>query len=353
MSIQNPCPDVAAELSSFVEEETPSSDVAAELPSFIEEEAEVIRDRMQRNSRRCITPKSTWIKRRHEDLVRNRIILLKSFEKEIMKETNGPDWEEEAFDPKRHWRRRRPIFVTCVRNVVPGNSARASIMVPSRTTDSYLLLTGPSRPVMIIDPVTFEVDLKVKGETESEDKILSLKIFHKRVDDFLNLRHFSSKRSTVEFAFAVDLEAVEATVDSVKIISGSWPGHLRGRVVSRTTNIAQKDVVLLDSRDGRMPIASDGKIELSRSVLSVPVGGELTICVEAFKVGDKSVVEKVNFKQLDAGWSQATCYLGFCEVQINVAWSLFTRNKDMQSRIKAGILSNLAKAHNMLSKDNV
>ncbi|KAK3150971.1 hypothetical protein QOZ80_3AG0239990 [Eleusine coracana subsp. coracana] len=39
--------------------------------------------------------------RRHKDLVRDRIILLKSFEKEIMKETNGPDWGEEAFDPKR------------------------------------------------------------------------------------------------------------------------------------------------------------------------------------------------------------------------------------------------------------
>lgn len=218
-----------------------------------------------------------------------------------------------------------------------------------RLQDSYLLLIGPSRPVMIIDPVTFEVDLKVKGETELEDKILSLKVFHKRYHDFINLKRCFSMRSTIDFAFAVDLEAVEATVDSVKVISGSWPDHLRGRVVSRTTRIAQKDVVLLDSRDGRMPIASDGKIELSRRVLSVAVGGELTICVEASKVGDKSIVEKVNFKQQDHGWSPTTClHLGFCEVEINVAWSLFTRNKDTQSRIKAGIRSSLDKARSIL-----
>lgn len=80
--------------------ENPSSDVAAELPSFVGEEAEVARDRVNRSIRRSFTPAPTWIRRRQEDLVNNRITLLKSMEKEIIKDLNFSEWEED-FDPKR------------------------------------------------------------------------------------------------------------------------------------------------------------------------------------------------------------------------------------------------------------
>lgn len=52
----------------------------------------------------------------------------------------------------------------------------------------------------------------------------------------------------------------------------------------------QEDIVLLDSRDGRMPITCDGEIELSRNVVTVELRGELIFHVVASQVRDKSDV---------------------------------------------------------------
>ena len=43
--------------------------------------------------------------------------------------------------------------------------------------DSLLELRGPSRAVLMLDPLEFEIDLKVKGKEESEDTILCCKYF--------------------------------------------------------------------------------------------------------------------------------------------------------------------------------
>ncbi|KAF8711554.1 hypothetical protein HU200_028998 [Digitaria exilis] len=141
-----------------------------------------------------------------------------------------------------------------------------------------------------------------------------------------------SKRSMLEVKFAVLYQAVEATVVSTKVVRGSWMDHYRGQVVCRNASASEEDIVLLDSRDGSMPVNSDGAVELSRSVVSVELSGLLIFHVVASRVNDEmDVIAEVSaiFTPMVGGKSKSTCDLGFCEVEITVAWSLFSTLEDL------------------------
>uniref|UniRef100_A0A0E0KX65 DUF6598 domain-containing protein n=1 Tax=Oryza punctata TaxID=4537 RepID=A0A0E0KX65_ORYPU len=148
--------------------------------------------------------------------------------------------------------------------------------------DSFLELTGPSRAILIVDPVEFDVELKVKERRESDDQILSFQLFGQN-------GVFDVKQS-----------------------------------------------VMLDTET--MPIGSDDDvIKLSRRVVTVELSGQLTVCVAATQVAGQrstrddggiaqnkapSTTDEVRFRPKKSGESCATCELGFCGVEITVAWSL-------------------------------
>ncbi|KAF0924503.1 hypothetical protein E2562_010150 [Oryza meyeriana var. granulata] len=75
----------------------------------------------------------------------------------------------------------------------------------------------------------------------------------------------------------------------------------------------------------KVVVSGDGKIELSRRVVSVEKIGELKVSVKAWEV-DSNVVENVVFTPLEAGLSNVELDIGFCKLEISVAWSLISEN---------------------------
>lgn len=190
-----------------------------------------------------------------------------------------------------------------------------------------LTLTGPTRAVVLLDPVTFEVDLKVKGITESEDKHLSYlaAAFMSSIglDSCPLKRDYSSKLSTLEFSLGLINYSLEATI-TVRVTRGSWPDGLGAQFAARTASIGHEEITLLDSRDSKVIVADDGWITLSRCVASVEVRGKLKVSVKAM-MGDTIVLTKEKgFSPKKAGKTGATLDVGFCQMDVTVAWSLIS-----------------------------
>ncbi|CAL5085843.1 unnamed protein product [Urochloa decumbens] len=194
--------------------------------------------------------------------------------------------------------------------------------------DPCLVLTGPTRAVVLMDPVTIEVKLLVKGTVESEDKILSFlavePLFCSTFYSQLLNRAYSGKLSTLEFTLGHIVSSVEATI-FLQIIDGSWPDGFSGRFVARTTSIDEDAVLLLHSGDKIVPCTDDGNVKLSRCVASVEVDEKLQVSVKA-NSADTSVEKEVVFTPKEAGRSDDTLDIGFCKIKVTVAWSLIWRD---------------------------
>ncbi|GJN22776.1 hypothetical protein PR202_gb10372 [Eleusine coracana subsp. coracana] len=190
--------------------------------------------------------------------------------------------------------------------------------------DSSLVLTGPSRAVIVLGPVTLEVELKLKGSNESEDKVLSFIAagydFHDYKDSRLMNRDYPSMLSTLEFTFAYVVRSVEATI-TVQVTEGSWPEDFHGQVTACTSSMGDKNFVLLDSGDDKVPVDPDGTVKLSRRVASVELAGELAVYVRAWQgAGDNTseIVEgKVLFKPKKSTRSFGECDVGFCILYVS------------------------------------
>ncbi|KAF8668866.1 hypothetical protein HU200_052069 [Digitaria exilis] len=195
--------------------------------------------------------------------------------------------------------------------------------------DPYLVLTGPTRAVVLMDPITIEVKLGVTGTDESEDKVLSYLGVEPYIhggslySELLN-KNYRSELSTLDFTLGHIMSSVEATI-FLQVTDGSRPDGFSCRFVTRTVSIDQEMVLLLHSGDKTVPCTDDGSLKLLRRVATVEVNGKLQVSVKAWKF-DSSVEKEVVFTPKKTGRSDDTLDIRFCKIKVTVAWSLIWRN---------------------------
>uniref|UniRef100_A0ACD5UXJ4 Uncharacterized protein n=1 Tax=Avena sativa TaxID=4498 RepID=A0ACD5UXJ4_AVESA len=167
--------------------------------------------------------------------------------------------------------------------------------------DSSLVLTGPIRSVQLIDPIIFEIELRVKGTRSSEDNVLSAQVFeYNCITQFYRagslLKYMvSAPRSTLEFKYAHLCSALEARIEAW-FSEGST--NFSMKFVARTASIDQ-DVKLMDSKGARVALCDDGFIDLSRNVVVVEGhSGELIVGAQVRQGGDEEAAKIYREKRI-------------------------------------------------------
>jgi hypothetical protein len=197
-----------------------------------------------------------------------------------------------------------------------------------------------------MDSVDFEVELKIKDRTESQDRTFISASHHYAIsrNGCLYTASFSNDCCEAELSLDRLANTVQATILGVRVVDGTWPLQWAGRVVCSNLSAKamilddqgisgisappEKQIVLLDSHGEEMPVGSDGYLHLTRKVLSVELEGSLEVVVQACKPSGQIVAQgHVNITAKQRNISKGICHLGDYKVEIVVAWSRLVRNK--------------------------
>ncbi|KAK1686107.1 hypothetical protein QYE76_046955 [Lolium multiflorum] len=200
--------------------------------------------------------------------------------------------------------------------------------------DPFLRLTGPSRAVVCEDPVSFEIQLKLKGRTESEDKaLMSSKLSYK--GDSASTLNVGNHFCNMEFCFQQLDRSVQATIVGVRVVSqrpsSSFPHGAQVLCSSLPRGFKEDDntlscpnMLLHDWKDGIR--STDGHLDLARHVVSAELRGKLKVLVKDRKSPDLTGYVLLTPKKCN--FSQATCLVGDAEVEVTVAWSLLVKDDE-------------------------
>ncbi|XBI59655.1 hypothetical protein VPH35_040679 [Triticum aestivum] len=218
------------------------------------------------------------------------------------------------------------------RNIVFSRSSRYSQEL--NEDGSSLCLTGPSRAIVALGPVDFEIELKIEEGEESQDK--ELITLSKRYDGTGTSLMFENSLCVAELKLKQLSEAVQATVLGVCVVEGDWPFEHGCRVACTLSAAADEvvadadEIVLLDCRgdDEEVRVGSDGYLHLSRSVVSVQKRGTLVVVIRTYlESGHAAQDSKVEFLAKLCQTSESECSVGNSKVKIVVAWSLLVKEK--------------------------
>uniref|UniRef100_A0ACD5TZK2 Uncharacterized protein n=1 Tax=Avena sativa TaxID=4498 RepID=A0ACD5TZK2_AVESA len=221
--------------------------------------------------------------------------------------------------------------------------------------DPYLALSGPSRVISAMDPVEFEVELKLKCRTESRD----IPLLKKRAHDscaYSGLRAilFNNYLCKTKLYLEQLGYSVQATFLSVRVVQATFKygGRVSCSSLAHEVMVADshggnvtiydppyRQVVLVDSR-GKMPVDKTGVLDLARCVVSVPLvkwneyspqyEESLKVFIQAYsQSGDIAAEAHVKLRPKLSNTSRVECVIGnSCKVEITIVWSVMPRGQD-------------------------
>jgi hypothetical protein len=179
---------------------------------------------------------------------------------------------------------------------------------------------------VFLDPVDFEIDLKVKGGVEDKERLIH-QVYTFNGTTGADGPRCSNENCTIHLHFKELDETVQATIIGAQIIRGSWPSGYAGQIACSNAS-SHDEVVLLDFPAGsNPPVARDGTLELSRRVVSVDVHKNMKFTARVYSLaGGRKITlgEGVQvLKPGQCGITEKECDLGGkCVIKIKVAWSL-------------------------------
>ncbi|XP_048559412.1 uncharacterized protein LOC125539921 [Triticum urartu] len=200
--------------------------------------------------------------------------------------------------------------------------------------DSFLSLTGPVRAIVSMDTVYIEIQLKVKGATESEDTSL-ISTFGFYNGDSSGSYLAKNSLCTVELCYEQLKQSVQATIVGVFVTpkQESLPFPYGGRVICSSLpqdgnedidGLPPREVLLLDSKGEGMSLTSNGYLSLARRVVSVELKGKLQVLIMAESSSQNAeIAAQFFFTPEKYDTSKCDCSLpDGSKVEITVAWSL-------------------------------
>ncbi|KAI4989923.1 hypothetical protein ZWY2020_038286 [Hordeum vulgare] len=203
-----------------------------------------------------------------------------------------------------------------------------------KENDSLLHLTGPVRAIVSTDTVYIDIQLIVKGRTKSEDTtLISTFGFYNADNSCIYLT--KNALCKVELCCEQLKQSVQATILSVAVTpeqeSLLFPHG--GRVVCYSVpqagnedisaQVSSRQVLLLDSEGGRMPMASNGYLYLTRHVVSVELNGKLLVLIMAGSQSQTVIAAQFLLQPEKCNTSKCEFPLADgSKVEITVAWSL-------------------------------
>ncbi|XBI60778.1 hypothetical protein VPH35_041661 [Triticum aestivum] len=192
--------------------------------------------------------------------------------------------------------------------------------------DDSLCLTGPSRAIVALGHVDFEVELNVIEAGESQ----ILNICRGRYGGTDDCSSSSAN--------------LRCTLEQLDRSHGDWPFKYGCRVICFWAPASAADdidttctpVLLLDRRGKGLHRRSKNYLQLSRKVVSVESQGTLRVAIEAYGKSHRWIARKghMNFPVQQCQTSTRDCSVGDATVEVVVAWSLLVKQKvDLQAML--------------------